>query len=149
MSDRNSAIAAIKSMIVPDLRAAGFKGSFPHFRRPNKDNGFDLLSFLFDKWGGGFLIELSVAYPYREEYKNCYLLGLKPMGEEVKKLDVGNTLVRHRLSGNDGDWFRYETIGVEPAVELAKTAVISEMNWYLNPPIYAELERRKARGLIY
>lgn len=149
MSDWNSVIAAIKSVIVPELRTAGFKGSYPHFRRPNEDSGFDLLSFQFDKWGGCFLIELSVAYPYREEYKNCYLVGLKPAEDEIKKLDVGNTFVRHRLSGNDGDWFRYETIGIESAVELAKTAVIREMNWYQNPPIYYELEKRKDRGLIY
>ncbi|MBQ3011494.1 MAG: DUF4304 domain-containing protein [Methanocorpusculum sp.] len=149
MSDRNSAIAVIKSMIVPYLRAAGFKGSFPHFRRPNKDNGFDLLSFQFDKWGGAFYIELSVAYPYRAEYKNCYLVGLKPAEDEIKKLDVGNTLVRYRLSGNDGDWFRYETIGIEAAVSLAKAAFIRELTWYQNPPIYDELEKRKARGLIY
>lgn len=149
MSDRNRVILEIKKIIVPELRNLGFKGSYPHFRRPNQENGFDLLSFQFNRWGGSFLIELSVAYPYREEYKNCYLLGLKPLEEEIKKLDVGNTFIRHRISARDDEWFHYENTDCGAVVTFALSRLLNEISWFQNPPIYEELERRKAKGLKY
>ena len=75
----------IKSILVPELRKEGFTGSYPHFRRPNKDGGFDILSFQFDKCGGSFLIEISAAYPYREEFTNCCLNSSTDTEEEIKK----------------------------------------------------------------
>ena len=35
---------ALKEFFVPELRALGFKGSFPHFRRI-AENSIDLLTF--------------------------------------------------------------------------------------------------------
>jgi hypothetical protein len=48
----------LKSVVVPQLRARGFKGSFPHFRR-QAVGGIDLLTFQFDRHGGGFVIEIA------------------------------------------------------------------------------------------
>ena len=48
----------LKAAVVPKLRATGFSGSFPHFRRAT-EIGIDLLTFQFDKNGGGFVIEIS------------------------------------------------------------------------------------------
>ena len=50
----------IKSKAVPMLRAAGFRGSFPHFRRPSP-RGIDLITFQFDRHGGGFVVEIACA----------------------------------------------------------------------------------------
>ena len=38
-------------------------------------------------------MEMSVAYPQRTEYKNCYLLGIKPFEEEIKKIKITNGFV--------------------------------------------------------
>jgi hypothetical protein len=50
--------AALKETVLPDLRSRGFKGSFPHFRRFT-DSSVELLTFQFDKWGGGFVVEIA------------------------------------------------------------------------------------------
>jgi Domain of unknown function (DUF4304) len=46
---------ALKAYVVPVLREHGFAGSLPHFRRLRSDC-VDLLTFQFDKNGGGFVI---------------------------------------------------------------------------------------------
>jgi len=51
-------VKAIKRIVAPRLREMGFKGSFPHFRRPTKAQ-IDLLTFQFDNQGGGFILEIS------------------------------------------------------------------------------------------
>jgi hypothetical protein len=58
MSDRVAMIVALKNLVVPHLRKSGFTGSFPHFRRSLYAR-IDLITFQFDKWGGGFVIEIS------------------------------------------------------------------------------------------
>jgi len=50
--------AALKELVVPVLRNQGFKGSLPHFRRSTKE-AVELLTFQFDKWGGGFIVEIA------------------------------------------------------------------------------------------
>lgn len=55
-------IASLKEIVVPRLRERGFRGSFPHFRRPT-DRQIELLSFQFDRNGGGFVIEISRCPP--------------------------------------------------------------------------------------
>ena len=63
MSDeRDRMIETLKEYVVPVLRERGFKGSFPHFRRPTA-TAIHLLTFQFDKWGGGFTIEIAVCPP--------------------------------------------------------------------------------------
>lgn len=61
MSDeRDRMIETLKKYVVPVLRERGFRGSFPHFRRPT-DRGIHLLTFQFDKWGGGFTVEIAAC----------------------------------------------------------------------------------------
>jgi hypothetical protein len=63
MSDeRDRMIETLKEYVVPDLRERGFKGSFPHFRRPT-ERAIHLLTFQFDKCGGGFTIEIATCPP--------------------------------------------------------------------------------------
>ena len=51
----------LKTYLVPKLRAIGFKGSFPHFRR-RRDDRNELITFQFEKYGSGkFVVELAVA----------------------------------------------------------------------------------------
>src|SRR5260221_2865136 len=60
--DREAMDAALKELVIPVLRANGFKGSLPHFRRVTPQ-AIDLLTFQFDKWGGGFVVEISKCSP--------------------------------------------------------------------------------------
>jgi hypothetical protein len=61
MSDiRERMDAELKTSVVPLLRSIGFKGSYPHFRRAS-ERGLDLLTFQFDRNGGGFVVELARA----------------------------------------------------------------------------------------
>src|SRR5260221_9525303 len=63
MSDqRDRMIETLKEYVIPILREKGFKGSFPHFRRLT-ETAIHLLTFQFDKWGGGFIIEIAVCSP--------------------------------------------------------------------------------------
>jgi hypothetical protein len=63
MSDeRDRMIETLKEQVVPMLRERGFKGSFPHFRRPT-ERAIHLLTFQFDKWGGGFTVEIAICSP--------------------------------------------------------------------------------------
>ena len=60
--DRDAMDAALKELVIPVLREKGFKGSLPHFRRTTP-GAVELLSFQFDKWGGGFVVEISKCDP--------------------------------------------------------------------------------------
>ncbi len=99
-------IDALEDVVIPLLRERGFSGSFPHFRRLSED-GIDLLSFQFDKWGGGFLIEIS----------KCGSSGIRThWGEEIpadKVRAIDNPPdKRLRLKPGEGasrgDWFRFD-----------------------------------------
>ena len=94
--------AEIKSKVVPVLREKGFKGSMPHFRRPTNE-GIDLLTFQFDKYGGGFLIEVS-----RCETKGITTYwGKKILPNKVTAHDL-NPDKRFRIQPHNSHWFRFD-----------------------------------------
>ena len=51
-------ITALQKWVVPVLRAEGFQGTFPDFRRLTQRE-VHLLSFQFNKWGGSFVVEVA------------------------------------------------------------------------------------------
>src|SRR5438105_72687 len=55
---RSKMVATLKELVVPQLRKRGFTGSFPHYRR-QRDERIDVLSFQFNRWGGGFVVEVA------------------------------------------------------------------------------------------
>lgn len=99
-------IGALKNIVVPHLRKSGFTGSFPHFRR-FLHSRIDLITFQFDKWGGGFVIEIS----------QCPVEGVVThWGEHIAPNKVTahdlhpDTRFRLRPAEVTGDdyWFRYD-----------------------------------------
>lgn len=48
----------LKESVVPLLRKSGFKGSMPHFRKVLLRE-IALITFQFDRWGGGFVVEVA------------------------------------------------------------------------------------------
>lgn len=104
--ERDKMNEALKNIVVPRLRQKGFKGSLPHFRRRGETK-IDLLTFQFDKRGGGFVIEIS----------KCPTDGITTawgrhiLADKVSALDM-HPDERLRLKPSSGistdDWFRYD-----------------------------------------
>ena len=99
-------VSSLKRLLVPALRERGFKGSLPHFRRPMTDR-IDLLTVQFDKWGGGFVIEVSKCAP--DGITTYWGKQIPP--NRVTAWDM-HPDQRHRLGspkvGVDGHWFRFD-----------------------------------------
>lgn len=98
--------AALKEKLVPVLRARGFKGSLPHFRRILAEH-VDLFTVQFDRHGGRFVVEIS----------RCSPSGVTTSWG--KHIPANRTTAhdlhpdkRHRLGspspGADGRWFRFD-----------------------------------------
>jgi hypothetical protein len=104
MSTRDEMISAIKEHVVPHLRAKGFKGSFPHFRRVSTSR-IDLLTFQFDKWGGGFVVEIAQCGP---EGVTMYW-GRKIIPAKVTAHDVDRRLRLGSSSESEDHWFRFDS----------------------------------------
>jgi len=100
--ERDNMVSSLKKIVIPTLRAKGFKGSFPHFRRI-KENKIDLLTFQFDRYGGGFVIELAFCPP--EGVTHYWGEKVPPNKVTAHDLYPDNRL---RLKGNDDEWFRYD-----------------------------------------
>ena len=106
-SERNQMINSLNKLFVPKLRKLNFKGSFPHFRRTENDIT-NLITFQFDRDGGGFVIELA-NYKGKEH--------ISSWGEitELKKLTAHHLNKRKRIYPNSENedngkqsWFRYD-----------------------------------------
>lgn len=104
MNNKNM-VLALKSLVVPVLRERSFKGSFPHFRR-FRERHIDLLTIQFDKWGGGYIIEVSCCGP--DGIVTHWGEHIPP--QRVRAWDLDH---RHRLGspgpGVDGRWFRFDS----------------------------------------
>lgn len=97
----------LAELVIPVLRQKGFKGSFPHFRRITSDR-INLLTFQFDRNGGGFVIEIT----------NCQPNGFTThWGKKIEpnKLTAHDLSNRKRIQANmdtpnssTDDWFRYD-----------------------------------------
>lgn len=126
-------IKALQAIVIPRLRERGFKGSFPHFRRPSAER-IDLLTFQFDKWGGGFVVEISKCPP--DGITSYWGERIPP--NKVRAWDV-HPAERLRLQPRPGsstsDWFRYDNrSNLEDAYEETARDVLPFLetaeNWW-------------------
>ena len=106
-SDRDEMNRNINEIVVPVLRQLNFKGSFPHFRRQTTER-INLLTFQFDRNGGGFVIEIANCKP--EGFATSWGLEIKP-----NKVTAHDMNKRKRIQSNMNtesslteDWFRYD-----------------------------------------
>jgi hypothetical protein len=106
-SERDEMIKNLNEIVIPVLRQLNFKGSFPHFRRLTIDR-VNLMTFQFDRSGGGFVIE--IANCNGGDFKTSY-------GREIKenKITAHDLDKRKRIQSNMNtnsslmaDWFRYD-----------------------------------------
>jgi hypothetical protein len=97
---------ALKDVVVPRLREAGFVGSLPHLRRLRPDR-IDLFTFQFDRYGGGFVIELARCAP--EGFTTHWGKQIAP--NKVTAWDLPTTQrarVQPRVGSGTDSWFRYD-----------------------------------------
>ncbi|MES1181557.1 MAG: DUF4304 domain-containing protein, partial [Flavobacterium sp.] len=91
-SGRDRMIKNLREIVVPALRQLNFKGSFPHFRRMTAER-INLLTFQFDRNGGGFVIE--VANCGLKDYKTALNKSIPP-----NKLTAHDFYKRKRIQSN-------------------------------------------------
>ena len=104
----------LKLQVIPWLREQGFVGSMPHMRRISTTH-VDLLTFQFDRHGGGFIVEIA----------QCPPAGIvTPWGKAIpaknaRAWDVHPSrrkrIAAFESAGADG-WFRFDR---EPADQVA------------------------------
>jgi Domain of unknown function (DUF4304) len=98
---------ALKAEVIPGLRDAGFKGAFPHLRRL-RPTGVDLLTFQFDRRGGGFVIEIARCGP---EGVTLHW-GEHVPSSKVRALDVHpdrRVRIKPRNGAGTDSWFRFDS----------------------------------------
>jgi len=109
-SDRSRMNSSLKLIVIPFLKDLSFTGNFSHLRRIGKKS-IDLITFQFDKWGSGFVIEIShcssgsITTRWGEK--------ISPNPNKVRAWDV-ESRVRIQLKTGSGtdSWFRYDKINL-------------------------------------
>ena len=129
MELRQAAAREIRATIMPELRARGFSGRFPHFRRLHDGGRVDFLSFQFNRYGGGFLAEMAIAYPERGARGNFYFKGAVT-AEVIGQADVGSTRNRLRIVPRGEDWFAYDAEHYRETVADAKRGILRRMDYF-------------------
>jgi len=95
---------ALKTTVIPMLKARGFSGKYPHYRRDGADC-IALISFFADKYGGSFTVEVSAVFP---DSADRNLSGTRD--PEERALTVARTNRRYRLKGMFDGWFYYTDV---------------------------------------
>ncbi|MDF7800823.1 DUF4304 domain-containing protein [Pontiellaceae bacterium B1224] len=126
MNDRDSINSALKRIVIPELRKQGFKGSLPHFRRIT--DHVDLLSFQFNKYGGGFVVE--VAKGDCDDFTTYWGKYIPANKLSAWDLHPDN---RTRLKPNQGSgidcWFRYDTQKDFDSLAELSLEIINKYKW--------------------
>src|SRR4051812_28382526 len=102
-AEHDRMIETLKEYVILVLREKGFKGSFPHFRRPI-ETAIHLLTFQFDKWGGAFTMEIAICP--KEGITTSWRKQISP--DKVRAWDI---YPHHRLRlgpPKDDKFFRYD-----------------------------------------
>ncbi len=103
---RESIDSELKTTVLPWLREAGFRGSFPHFRRRDTD-GIDLVTFQFDRHGGGFVIEVARCPP--DGVTTHWGKQISPARVTAHDMHPNDrTRLKPRPGSGTDSWFRYD-----------------------------------------
>lgn len=105
MSNREIMLKALNNTVIKDLKAQGFAGKYPHFKRV-KEDCIELIDFQTNKYGGSFTVEVSAVFP---DSKVTNLSDLTA-AVNINKVDVASTNERYRLKGMFDGWFYYRDV---------------------------------------
>ena len=107
-AERDKMIKSLKEIVIPELRNRNFKGSFPHFRK-TENTKTNLLTFQFDRNGGGFIIEL--ANWNESEFKTYWgeIIPLNKLTSSDLHPDERQRIYPNSLTEQSGtdSWFRF------------------------------------------
>ncbi|MEJ1959882.1 MAG: DUF4304 domain-containing protein [Nitrosomonadales bacterium] len=127
---RENMNSAIKKQILPWLRSHGFKGSLPHFRRPTQ-GGIHLLTFQFDRNGGGLIIEIA----------RCKIDGITtPWGKHIEPNKVtawdvepnNRVRIQHLQGSGTEHWFRFDDGNVDKCAQQILSKLPEAEHWLLS-----------------
>lgn len=130
MNSRRQMESALKQIVVSELRSRGFTGSFPHLRRI-RDTAVDLLTFQFDRNGGGFLIEIAQSKPEGfTTYWGKHIPTQKLTAWDLHPND------RKRIQPENGagteSWFRFDGRTTSDEVAISVLAGLREAEEFWN-----------------
>ena len=123
---------ALQELVVPVLRRHGFKGSFPHFRRATS-NRIDVLHFQFDKYGGGFAVNIGKCPPEGTTDSEGY--HTPPKKVTIANVPMDDFLRLGGKSEQDDHWFRYDT-----TLFFTPLRIFRNLAKQVIPPIETEAE---------
>ena len=133
-AERDKMVAALREHVVPVLRARGFTGSFPHFRR-RTDTAIHLIVFQFHRRGGAFCVEVASCPPDGLET----LPGRHIPPSKVQAWDVHPSL-RPRLgsTATKDHWFKFRGFLALNSCSRAARAVLPLLDaqaeeWWSRP----------------
>ena len=125
-TERTKMIKSLKEIFVPELRNMKFKGSFPHFRKT--ENGkTNLLTFQFDRNGGGFIIELA---NWNESEFKTHWDEIIPLNKlSARDLSKRQRIYPNSLTEKNGtdSWFRYGKPKTDEIYDKLSQKVISRI----------------------
>lgn len=131
--------AELKDIVVPALRQSGFKGSLPHFRRPGP-TAIDLLTFQFDRHGGGFVME--IARCSTEGFTTHW--GKHIPASKVSAWDL-HPDQRYRIQPRPGcgidAWFRFDTDQAKHVAQQVLEALPRAESWWREAQPVAAADR--------
>jgi hypothetical protein len=125
---RDAMDATLKALVFPALRGIGFNGSFPHFRRATNDV-VELLTFQFDRSGGGFVIE--IARCATSGYTTTWGKHIPP--SKVRAWDLHpdqRHRIQPRIGGGTDAWFRFDNGNVKHAANEVIDAMPKAEAWW-------------------
>ena len=103
-SNREIMRSALEASVIPALKAKGFCGRYPHFRKDCPDH-IELILFQTNQYGGSFTVEVSAVFPGRQ---NTNLVSDESLRAPV--LTAAATNERFRLPGMFDGWFYYTDV---------------------------------------
>lgn len=131
-------INSLNKIVIPKLRELNFKGKFPHFQRISGEK-LNLLTFQFDRHGGGFVIEIGNCP--KKGYQASYDEFIEPEKMTAHHLGADERLrIQQNMKTPDSltdDWFRYDkkpflffgNIYEKVAKDVLKKIPIAEKFW--------------------
>lgn len=121
MPAKNFIRKAFAQILEPRLLAEGFVGKHPHYQRQTNEH-LHLLSIIYDKWGGGFVLEFARFPPGPLETSWGEVIAQEDLEIGYTPPELRARLVQSTQSDDPHqDFFRYDTNN--PSKEACLTLV--------------------------
>ena len=122
MSQSTRMKTALKKHIITPLMDKGFEGKYPHYKKVY-DNRIELLSFITNKHGNSFNIEISTIFlPSSKRNSNFISADFN----DYYNADISHTNYRYRLKGMYDGWFYYSDLYLSKIGDIFDYNAVSE-----------------------